>query len=332
MRFKSTICLFVAAVLLLCFYIYDINQEKKKKETEKTAKALFRFEPDDLESITLVKGGETIKIQKKGDPDKKTWEIVAPIHTPAEGFVVDGLMKRLANLKYERIMAENAGDLAQFGLEPPAFSVTFKTKEMSGKISFGTETPIEYGTYTRIGEEKKIYLVETPGIKAMDKSLFDLRTKKLFTQNVDEIKTLIIDRKQGKWTLVKKKEGGWVFEDDPDFKIDQQKASTLFIDFLMARAASFETESAQDLKPFGLHLPKARITLSGRDRSETILLGDPSKKAKNSIYAKMQAKPQVVTVNTSLLDDLPKDREAIKEKEKEKEGEKDKEQEAKKSD
>lgn len=329
MRFKSTIFLFVAAVLLLCFYIYDINQEKKKKETEITAKDLFRFEPDDLESITLVKGGETIKLQKKGDPDKKTWEIVAPIHAPAEGFVVDGLMKRLANLKYERIMAENADDLAQFGLEPPAFSVIFKTKQRSGRISFGTETPIEYGTYTRIDEEKKVYLVETPDIKALDKGLFDLRTKKLFTQDVDDIKELIIERKQGKWTLVKK-EKRWGFEDDEGFRIDQQKAITLFIDFLMVRAASFETESARDLKPFGLHLPKARITLSSLDRSETILLGDPSKKAENRIYAKMQGKPQVVTVNKSLLDDLPKDREAIKEEEKEEK--KDKEQEVKKSD
>ena len=134
MRFKSTIILFVAAVLLLCFYIYDINQEKKKKETGKTAKDLFTFEPDDLESITLVKSGKTIKIQKKDDGDKKTWEIVAPIQAPTEGFAVEGLMKRLANLKYERIMAENADDLAQFGLESPAFSFTFKTKNESGKI------------------------------------------------------------------------------------------------------------------------------------------------------------------------------------------------------
>jgi hypothetical protein len=308
----------------------DMHQEKKKKETEKTAKALFKFSADDLEGVTLVKAGETIKIQKKGDPDKKMWQIVAPIQTPAEGYVVDGLMQRLANLKYERIMAENAGDLAQFGLDPPAFTVIFKAKSESGKISFGTETPIEYGTYTRIGEEKKVYLVETPEIKALDKSLFDVRNKKLFSQSVDDVKKIIIDRKQGTWTLVKKKEEGWVFEDDPGFKIDQQKASTLFVDFIMARAASFEKESARDLAPFGLHMPKARITLSGRDGSETILLGDPSENKKNSIFAKMVGKPQVVTVNTSLLEDLPKDREAIKEKEKEEQ--KEQKQEVKKSD
>jgi hypothetical protein len=320
----------VAALLLLCFYVYDIHQEKKTKETETVAKDLFRFKPDDVEHIALVKGGKTIKIQKKGDGDRKAWEIVDPIQTPAEGFVVDGLTQKLANLKYERIMSENADDLAQFGLEPPAFSLAFKTENRSGKVSFGTETPIEYGTYTRVGEEKKVYLVETPNIKALDKSLFELRMKKLFTQNVDDVKKIIIDRRQGKWTLVRKKEEGWVFEDDPDYKIDQDKASTLFVNILMARAASFETESAQDLEPFRLLLPEVRITLSGGDRSETILLGGPSEKKKNRIFAKMEAKPQVVTVNKSLLDDLPKDREAIKEKEKEKEEEKDKEQEAKK--
>ena len=296
--------------------------EEKKKETEKAAKDLFRFEPGDLEDITLVKGSKTIRIQKKGDGDKNSWEIVDPIQTPAEGYVVDGLLNRLANLKYERIMAENADDMAQFGLEPPGFTLTFKTKNESGKITFGTETPIEYGTYTRVGEEKKVYLVESPEIKALDKSLFDLRAKKLFTQNVDDVKKLIIDREQGRWTLVKEKEEEWVLEDDPDYKIDQEKASTLFVDFLMARAASFETESAQDLKPFGLLMPRARITLSGGDRSETILLGGPSEKKKDRIFAKMEGKPQVVTVNKSLLDDLPKEREAIKEKEKEKEEEK----------
>ena len=155
-------------------------------------------------------------------------------------------------------------------------------------------------------------------------------TRRLVERAMEAEMTTHLGYEKNEKTLVKKKKEGWVFEDDPGFKIDQEKASTMFVDFIMARAASYETESAEDLEPFGLHRPMARITLSGLDRSETILFGDPSKKAKNRIYAKMLAKPQVVTVNQSLLDDLPKDKADIKEKEKEEQ--KDQESDVKKSD
>jgi hypothetical protein len=314
----------VAVVLLLGVYVYDKHHEQKKKKGEEAAKILFRFTADDLTRITLAKGTKTIKVQKSGDPSGEAWEIVAPIHTKAEGFAVESLTDKLANLRYERIMAEKADDLAQFGLDPPVFTVAFQLKKGSGEVSFGTQTPIEYGTYTRIGKERKVYLVETQAVKALDKTLFDLRNKRLFTQTVDQVQRFVIDRKGGKWAFVKK-EKRWIFEDDEGFKVDQDKFSRLFVDFLMARAATFETESSGDLKPFGLVKPKARISLSGAEKSEAILLGDPSKKAKKKIYAKMEGKSQVVTVDASLVEDLPKDRQALKEEEKEGKEEKEKE-------
>jgi hypothetical protein len=90
----------------------------------------------------------------------------------------------------------------------------------------------------------------------------------------------------------------------------------------MARAVTFEAESSKDLAPFGLVEPRARITISDGKRAQTIRLGNPVKDKKSKIYAKMEGRPPVVTVEGRLLDDLPQQRDAVKKEDKIKAGDK----------
>ena len=56
------------------------------------------------------------------------WVITAPKPFPADQAAVAAMTAATTNLRGERVVDENATDLASYGLAPPALAVTFTTK------------------------------------------------------------------------------------------------------------------------------------------------------------------------------------------------------------
>lgn len=312
LRYRSTILYLVAALLLVGLYLYDIHQDKKKEQVEKTAKVLFGIKTDQIEGIILAGGNETTALKKTKDTDKNAWNITAPIRAAADSTAIEGLKNRLAKLKYTRIITEQTDDLARFGLDDPSFIITCNTGQDSGKLSFGSLTPLEDAYYVSIDRDKRIYLVDKFDKEELFVSLFELRDKRLFTLSPEKVNRFIIDRGTDKWALIKK-EGQWQFEDDENFRVDTRKIDTLVGRFAWAKATSFEKETVNDLTPFGLDSSAVVVTLSDGNISQAILLGHPVKKKQTGIYAKIKDQPRLVTVNKWLLNDLPQNRGEIKE-------------------
>jgi hypothetical protein len=312
MSYRAIIFYLVAAILLGGIYLYEIRQDKKKAEVQEAGKSLLKMPSDSLESIVIKRETGTITLQKKVAPHDKNWEITAPIYSAADNAAVQSLLNKLADLKYTRIIAENSGDLAQFGLDHPMLIITYKTATASGKLTFGSESPIEYSFYATKDDLEKVYLISVSDKKILDKDLFELMDKRLFTLEPEKVKRFIIEREATKWVILSKK-GRWVFEDDDVFRIDQKRVNSLVTSISWAQALSFEKEAAIDLDTFGLKSPKARITISDGKKREQIVLGSISKENDTRLYAMMEGRPQLVLVGRWLLDSLPQNREAIKE-------------------
>jgi hypothetical protein len=313
LRYRTTILYLVATVLLVGLYLYDIHQDKKKEQVEKTAKVLLGIKADQIEGIILSGGNETIALQKAEGMDKNAWNITAPIRAAADNAAIEGLENRLANLKYTRVIAEKSDDLARFGLNDPSFIITCKAGKVSGRLAFGSLTPLEDGYYVNKDKDKRIYLVDKFDKDRLFTGLFELRDKRLFTLSSEKVDRFIIEREKENWTLIRK-DGQWRFEDDEDFRVDTRKIDTLVRKFARAEATSFEKETVNDPEPFGLDSSAVVVTLSDGNSSQSILLGNPVKQKQAGIYAKIKGQPRLVTVNKWLLNDLPQNRQEIKEK------------------
>jgi len=315
LKYRSTIVYLVAAIILVGLYIYETRTEKKEGEAREEAKQIFQIGANRLDSITLIRDKQIIKLEKSGVTDQQKWEITAPIHTETEKFLVVRITNKLAKLKYSRIISENAEDLTQFGLNKPAFTISYTSGKGDGALSFGFRSPIEDGFYAGEGKGKKVYLITISDKELLDKTLFDLRDKRLFTFDTDRVNRMVIDRESEKWTLFKK-EGRWFFEGDEGLKIDRDRMESAIRRIIWEEASSFEKETADDLKTYCLDRPKACIILSDGKKSEELILGGHVRDdKKDEIYAKMRGRPQIVTVRSRFLEDLPKTKDEIKENE-----------------
>lgn len=314
MRYRSTIIYLIAAVILSGIYFYETRSEKEAEKIKEKFRLLVQLQHDQPDTITLKKENQLIRLVKSGTTEDQKWEITSPIHAETDKVIINRLNDALIKLKYTRIILDKTDDLTQFGLDKPVFIISYAAGGVKNFFSFGHKSPVEDGFYVIKGETKKVYLIKSADKEALDKGIFDLRDKTLFSLEADEVTRITIDRESGRW-LLNKKDDRWIFGEDKDLKIDRTKIESLIRRTLWLEAASFEKETADDLKPFGLDKPSARIFLSDGRKSEEIIFGNDLKDdQKGRIYAWMRSKPLILTVEKKVLENLPANIDEIKEK------------------
>lgn len=310
MKTRSTLLYLIIAVLLVGFYFYETRQEEKKKSAEEETSAIFQVKAEDVTRLVLISGDQEMRFEKK----EGTWEILHPMASGVDAFAFSRLLTRLTGLKPLRLMTESPKDLSEFGLHEPNVSLTFKAGDDEYALRIGYISPIEKGYYVITGKDPKVYLIAGDDKRALDRPLLELRDKKLFTLKTDLVRQVVIERKGEHWVL-EKKDGKWIFQGHEDLKIDTEKVEVFLRPTLWAEAQTFEKEEAADLKPFGLDAPQARVRLSDEQQTGEIAYGDEA--TPDRIFAMVKGKPQVVTVRSRLLRDLPQTKEDLAETEKE---------------
>jgi hypothetical protein len=83
-------------------------------------KSLFDLEPKDVAKVLLKRPGLTLRVEKVKDK----WTLQEPKRGEAKGYLVEGLLDTLRDLRYARVVSEKADDPAKHGLDPPSLEVT----------------------------------------------------------------------------------------------------------------------------------------------------------------------------------------------------------------
>jgi Domain of unknown function (DUF4340) len=114
------------------------------------------------------------------------WQIAQPKPLGADQSTVLGMISTLSSLNSERVVVEDAAglkpaELRQYGLDAPALKLEITQKgNKIHTLLIGDETPTGAGVYADIVGDPKIFTIATYVKSSVDKSLNDLRNKKLF--------------------------------------------------------------------------------------------------------------------------------------------------------
>lgn len=306
MTYRSTLIYLLAVILFLGFYLFETRREEKQKQDQEAIKALLSLQPENLTRIALRKEKQDIVLEKR---DGGEWEITTPLRAPADPFALARIANILGALKYLRIISKDPRDLSEFGLEPPDFVISYRAGNKEGSLAFGDKSPVEEGFYARRDSDRTVYLVWGPDKADLNKTLFELRDKGLFTLQSNRVKRLVIERPDRTWIL-KRSENTWFLHGREDLALDQEKVEDILRITLVAEALSFVEEEARDLEPYGLDPPRASLVVSDNEKSEEILYGAPPED--RAVYAVIRGKPQILTVPKRLVEDLPETLEDLK--------------------
>jgi hypothetical protein len=177
--------LLVAAVLLVALsgvvWWSKRHPEAAQSSTANTPASpkLAEIPSGQIKSVTLKKkDGSTVEVQKAKDK----WTITAPAQYPADQDAVTSMTSSLSPITADSVVDDKPTDVAKYGLNTPSLTVT--VHENSGKsqeISFGDDVPAGSLVYVRVGSDPKVYSVSSSTKTSLDKSVNDLRDKRLLT-------------------------------------------------------------------------------------------------------------------------------------------------------
>jgi hypothetical protein len=301
---KSTIALIVVLAGLGA-YIYFVTWKKADTASTSTKEKVFTaVEPDKIDDLKVTSSaGDATSLKKSGTD----WQIVQPMTAKADVSEVNGITSALSSLELTRVVDENPTNLNDYGLSKPRVEIDFKTgsdKEYR-KLLIGDKSPTGSDLFAKRNDEKKVFLVPAFQESTFDKKTFDLRVKQLITFDRDKIDAVHVVA-NGKPVDFAKDGSDWKIVKPIQTKADFGSVEGLIGRVQSAQMKSIASDDAApaDLKKYGLDKPQISVDLNAGSSKATLLVG--GKADDNTVYARDAAKPAVVTIDKTLVDDLSK--------------------------
>jgi len=299
---RSTLALIIVLVGLGA-YIYFVTWKRPENADTPKKDKVFNVASDKIDEITITPASGDGTTAKK---ENGNWKLVAPAATPADDSEISAVANTLSNAEVVRVVDENPASLNDYGLSNPRVEVAFKTDGgQQHKLYLGEKTPTGSDLFARRDDDKKVFLVAAYQETSLNKSAFDLRDKSILKIDRDKIDS--VDLTAGSQSVSIGKDGGdWKLKKPIEVRADSGTVEGLIGKLQTARMKSIVAENASpaDVKKYGLDKPQATVDLHAGSAKATLEIG--SKAEDNTVYARDASKPMVVTVESSLLDDIKK--------------------------
>jgi hypothetical protein len=279
------------------------RDEEKKAEAKEKSEKLFDFDKAHARGLRIVKGGNVVAVLTKTD-EKAHWKMEQPVPAEAEDGAVDGLVDALLRVKQKKEL-EGVADAKPFGLDKPALTVGVKLDDGKEQgLDVGVENGFDGTLYVRKLGEQTVRQIDSYQKAQLDKSAFDLRSKKVANlADGAEIKRIEVSAMKMPFVLQK---------DGAEWKIGANAADSAAADRIAnalrnLRATAIAAENATLPAQFGLDLPKAVVKFTVGEATRTLTFAQPAP-AKGSVavktYTKRDDSPVVYEVDNYALKDF----------------------------
>ena len=185
----------LVVVLIICLVLYFViprgKSSDKDADSSSTSESnstdsgsdnakitLDTITSDNISSITLTKKGK--QAWKLSQKKKGTWKIDGKESAPVSDDTISSMVKNVNPVKATQKFSAKSGNLSDYGLKTPAFTIAIETKDgASYQYQIGSEVPkSDMGYYAKCSGHDEIYCLNTAMITAF---------------NVDEISFIKMD-------------------------------------------------------------------------------------------------------------------------------------------
>lgn len=297
MRGLTTTIILVLVLAGLGGYIYFVDSTRPAGGAEEKAK-VFTVDPDKIQEITVTADGETTALKKEDG----AWKITAPVAADADATEVSNVTSALAAIEVNRVVEENAQNLADFGLAEPHVKVSYKAEGgASGEIHLGAKTPTQSDLYAVKAGEKRVFLVQGFQESSLAKKTFDLRDKRVLHFERDKVDLIELSQATGGPIQLARSGTDWNLKQPVATRGDYTAVEGLLT--RLSTASMTKLVDPNSPEDFGLDKPAAVVTMGAGSTRATIEFGA---EREGAVYARDRARQLLFTVDPSLLADVKK--------------------------
>lgn len=299
---KNRGLLFAAAVLAALGGVLYWSNHHKPAETVQAAvdtpPKILSLNDSDVNRVELKKkDGADLVLQKQ---DRK-WQITSPQQLRADDSAVSGMISSLSSLSSDRLVEDKADNLAQFGLSSPALEVDVSGKNDTHKLLIGDDTPTGGGSYAKLESDPRIFTIASYTKSNIDKSVNDLRDKRLVTAEPDKVSRIDLNANGQQLEFGRNKDQWQILKPKP------LRADSFAVDELVRKLTDAKMDLTSDdqkkaASAFAAGKPVATAVLTTDSGNQELQV----RKNKDDYYAKSSIVAGVYKVSTDVGEGLNK--------------------------
>jgi hypothetical protein len=219
------------------------------------------------------------------------------------------LTSAITGLEINRVVDENASDLAQFGLAEPHIKLAFKAGATSGELHLGNKTPTQSDMYAMKPGERRVFLVPAYQETSLAKNTFTLRDKRMLHFDRDQVDSVEVAVPGAPPVQVARSGTDWTVKAPIQARGDYSAIEALLT--RLATAPMTEIVDPNSPESFGLETPSAVITVGAGSTRAALELGA---ERDGKLYARDRARQLIFAVDPSVASDVKKSLDDLRDK------------------
>ena len=307
--------LIVATLVLagLTGTLYWSNHHKPAETTEASTNVppkILTLKEDDVAKIDLKKKGAEELALARNSSGK--WQMTVPQQLGVDQPVVSGIVATLSSLSSDRLVEEKASNLSQYGLAEPSLEADLTAKDnKTYKVLIGDSTPTGNAVYAKLDGDPRVFTIASYSRNSIDKSVNDVRDKRLLTVDQDKISQVELTAKKQDIVFGRNKDEWQIVRPKPQ-RADGSKVDDLVRTLVDAKMDLSGTD--QDAKKIAAAFASATPVATAKVTGESVTQELQVRKNKDDYYAKSSAVTGIYKVASSVGSGLDKDPEDFRNK------------------
>lgn len=301
--------LLLAVAAAIGGYVWFVEMKRDLNATDEAPREkLFTVEPAQIQEIRLTNDkGEQSTLRKTGE----RWSIAEAAGAEADETEISNITTGLAALESNRVVDEQPASLAEFGLDKPRITASFKDAAGTERtILIGSKTPMGGDLYAKLSDSPRVLLIGSWLEDTFNKSPFDLRDKSVMPFARDAAGTITITSAAGTTTLTR---SGSTWKVSAPFDAPADEAA---VDGLISRLATARMQTiveSPETVETGLAKPSASVAITAGPTRAVLEIGGAA--GEGQVYARDPARNIVFTIDAGIADELKKKPEDFRKKE-----------------
>lgn len=266
-RYRKTIFLLLIAVLLGGFYfLYLVPRIEEQRLIKELQERFFRSDTDSIDYIRIQAGlSPPYELRKT----RKGWVVVKPRLLKVDKGAINHFMDTLSQGRVLKVVAKAKG-LRDLGVTQIYSVIAIGYGGRIEVLYVGEENPAGTGYYAFSERLRTVFLIDKETARNLYLTLYDMREKRLFPFEKEDIWRILI-RRQDDTVELKRDKHGWAILKPVGFPADPEEMESFLEILVTQKAEAFipwtdEIEALKKRLWIGIYGPDGALLSSGELR------------------------------------------------------------------
>lgn len=306
MRWRRSFIFIALLAALSFFYFHEIYQVDQFPPFLGDAAQTYILKVQNQKSVKKM----SIEDRSKGTKilfekdSQNNWQIVSPIHFPAEAAIVDGFVTLLKLMPRLRPLTAKQIDLKEFGFDHPRLRICIGISSKAPRcLLIGNDSAIGEGAYAKWDDESSYFLVEPVFLKSFDRTLYSVQKNQIFNLFDEEIASIQFESEKKEIKIIHEGKN-WMLKKPVEAAIGLQTMDALLRELhgLFVKEFLDSDDSAERIPQ--IVKPVRTIRIFFRHGKQQVLMQGEAAVGRDAFYARLSEPDTVFLVSQGKLNQL----------------------------